>query len=255
MSFRIASRTSVRYGASSSFLHFLTMAFNAFTPLAKVSGSESARAGGSTAGSAVGSTETTSSEVRSKNRSKSLTPAARRDAESSSLMAPMSSAKRRLRPDCSTRSMTRVAESTAASRTSGSASSSLATPIMTGSTSERCRCTVWLSGITASAERPWSCIFVKPSSPGTVRRLKTMGSTAPGCLASSFSRPLMKRWPCSSTSSSSSWSCASTHVTTSVVARGPTALCSSATTLLAELRTVSTSSMMAWRMAGIKSPK
>mmetsp|Transcript_67816 Transcript_67816/g.196376 ORF Transcript_67816/g.196376 Transcript_67816/m.196376 type:complete len:287 (-) Transcript_67816:914-1774(-) len=69
----------------------------------------------------------------------------------------------------------------------------------------------------------------------------------------SCSRPFKNK--CPSSSASTSASCARTQVTTSAVARGPTALCNSATTTLAELRTVSMSSMMACRMAGIKSSK
>mmetsp|Transcript_52469 Transcript_52469/g.168252 ORF Transcript_52469/g.168252 Transcript_52469/m.168252 type:complete len:254 (-) Transcript_52469:898-1659(-) len=251
MSRRTVSRTSERYGANSSFLQRLTMLLRAFTPLASASESESARAGSSTAGRAWGKMETTSNWDCSKKRSKSRAPVARRLAFSWSVTAAMSSAKRRFSPPCSTRSMTRAADSTAASRTSSSASSSAATPIITGSTSERWRCTVWPSGTTANEARPCIWHFVKPSSPGTVSRLRTMGSTALGCLAISCSKPFRNRWPCSSTSPS--WSWAKTHVTTSVVARGPTALWSKATTRLAEFRTVGTSSMMAWRMAGIRS--
>mmetsp|Transcript_1 Transcript_1/g.10 ORF Transcript_1/g.10 Transcript_1/m.10 type:complete len:276 (+) Transcript_1:696-1523(+) len=248
---RTVSRTSERYGASSSFLHFLTMAFSAFTPLASASGSSSARAMGRILGIACERIETRSRLVPSKKRSKSFAPVARSAASPSPSSEFTSSAKSRLSPPCSTRSITRAAEATAASWIASSWSGSLATRIMTGSTSERWRWTVCGSGTTASDARPRICRTVH-SSRSPESSLSTTGSTAPACFDMSFSRPLRKSSPCSSTSSSSS--CCSTHLTMSPVAFGPTALCRSATTSQALFRTLSVSSMMACRMAGMSSP-
>mmetsp|Transcript_68412 Transcript_68412/g.176396 ORF Transcript_68412/g.176396 Transcript_68412/m.176396 type:complete len:229 (+) Transcript_68412:968-1654(+) len=228
------------------------MLFSAFTPLASAVESSSASAMGRIFGSARGRMDTTSRLVLSKKRSKSFAPTTRRDEGPSSSNTCTSSLNSRLSPVCSTRSMTRTADLSATSCSSGSRSMSLATLIITGSTSDRWRWTVCPSGTMASDARPWICRLVHSSLSAESSR-STMGNTAPGCFATSCSRPWRKSAPCSSTSSSDS--CCSTHVTTSVVAREPTALCSRATTSLAELRTLSLSSMMACRMAGMRSPR
>mmetsp|Transcript_69890 Transcript_69890/g.198357 ORF Transcript_69890/g.198357 Transcript_69890/m.198357 type:complete len:231 (-) Transcript_69890:3742-4434(-) len=224
---------------------------NAFMLADSASGSSSARADLRMPGRASFSPPATSVVELSKKCSTSLAPNARRFASCLSFRGTTSSAKSMWSPACSTRSMTRPAAWSATSTSSGSSPSSSDTALMMGGrTSDKCLCTVCVSGTTARAARPCSCSFVQPSWPRCPSWLSTSGSTVGADSSSSFSRPLRSLSCSSASSSSKSW--ISTQVTTSVVARGPTDPWSSATTRLAELRTFSSSSMMACWMAGMR---